>query len=127
MAVAILPETRLKLKSREISFASNLILSCQSFWKFCTEHGSITAVPCANFSKRLATEMGVMDERDFAIFRFKMRFERVLYIVTTPGSTTEHHNPSITARWTIHSYHDSATKFTSTKQKLNEMFSLNNN
>ena len=40
--------------------------------KFCTEHGSITAVLCAKFQIDWTIETGVMDERDFARFEFKM-------------------------------------------------------
>ena len=40
-------ELHLELKSREISFAHSLFLSCQIFLKFVTEHGSITAVNTA--------------------------------------------------------------------------------
>ena len=42
-------ETHPKLKSREISFVHNVRFSCPIFLKFCTEHGSITAVLCAKF------------------------------------------------------------------------------
>ena len=37
-------KTHLKLKSREISFIHNIRFSCPIVLKFCTEHGSITAV-----------------------------------------------------------------------------------
>ena len=43
------PETHLKTKSREISFAHNFRFNCPIVLKFCTEHGSDTAVPCAKF------------------------------------------------------------------------------
>ena len=42
-------KTHLKLKSREISFVHNIRFSCPIVLKFCTEHGSITAVLCATF------------------------------------------------------------------------------
>ena len=38
------PETHLKLKSREISFAHNFLINYSIISKFCTEHGSDTAV-----------------------------------------------------------------------------------
>ena len=63
-------ETRLKLKSREISFAHNVLISCQIALKICTGHGSITAVLCVNFQNDLITETDVMDERDFTRFEF---------------------------------------------------------
>ena len=55
-------------KSREISFTHNLILSYQIILKFCTEHGSDTAVFCAKFQKDWIIEANVMEERDFAGF-----------------------------------------------------------
>ena len=36
--------------------------------KFCTEHGSITAVLCANFQNDFTTKMDVMDEQEFTRF-----------------------------------------------------------
>ena len=44
-----------KLKSREISFARNALLSNQIILKFYTEHGSDTAVLCAKFENDLTT------------------------------------------------------------------------
>ena len=64
-------ETHLKIKSREISFAHNLLISCQIALKICTGHGSITAVLCANFQNNLTTEMNETDERHFARFEFR--------------------------------------------------------
>ena len=55
-------KTHLKFKSRENSFAHNVLFSFQ-IWIF-TE--SITVVLCANFQNDLATEIDVLDERDFA-------------------------------------------------------------
>ena len=63
-----------KLKSREISFAHNLLPSCQIVSTFYTEHGSATAVLCAKIQNDLTTEMDVMDERDFTRFRFTKSF-----------------------------------------------------
>ena len=42
-------ETCLKLKSREISFVQNIHFNCQMVLKLCIEHGTDTAVLCANF------------------------------------------------------------------------------
>ena len=57
-----LTEIHLKLKSREISFVHNLMLSCQIIFKFSTEHGSVTAMLCANCQKDLTTEVDDMEE-----------------------------------------------------------------
>ena len=57
-----------KLKSSENLFDLNLLLCCQIILKFCTEHGSITAVLCANFQNDLTTKMDVMDEQEFKRF-----------------------------------------------------------
>ena len=54
-------------------------------WEFCEEHSNAIAVLCAKFQNDLTTETGVMDERDFARFEFKMRFGRISYIVPGPG------------------------------------------
>ena len=62
-------EIHLKLKSREISFAHNSCFSWSIALKFYTEHGSNTAVLCAKFQTEWTD---VMDERDIAIFEFKM-------------------------------------------------------
>ena len=62
----------LELKYHEISFGHNLLLSCQIILKFCTEHGSITAVLCANFQNDLATEIGILGVQVSAKFEFKM-------------------------------------------------------
>ena len=59
----------LQLKSREIALAHNLFPSCQIVLKFCTEHGSITAVLCANFQNYLTYELDVMGERDLSLRR----------------------------------------------------------
>ena len=66
-----LKDTRPKrILNRKISFAHNLLLSCITVLKFCTEHGSITAVLCANFQNDLTTEVNAMNEisRDFSFF-----------------------------------------------------------
>ena len=60
----------LKLKSREILFAHNSLLSWQIVLKFCTEHGSNTAVLCANFENDLSTYINTVDKQDFARFEF---------------------------------------------------------
>ena len=62
------PETHFKLKSREVSFAHNLFRKWPIVLKFCTEHGSDTAVLCATFQNDWTIETDVMDEREFARF-----------------------------------------------------------
>ena len=59
-------KTQLKPISRKISFAHHLFLSYLIALKFCTEHGSFTAVLCPKFQNDLATKTNLMDERDFA-------------------------------------------------------------
>ena len=49
-------ESHLKLKSREISFVQNTRFNDSIFWKFCTEHDSITTVFSAKFQDDLTTE-----------------------------------------------------------------------
>ena len=51
-----LSETHLKPKSREISYAQNSLLSHQIVFKFCTEHGSVTAMLCVKFQNDWTTE-----------------------------------------------------------------------
>ena len=59
-------EICLKLNSRKISSFRNLFLSCAIILKFCTEHGSDTAMLCANFQNDWTTEVCVIGERDSA-------------------------------------------------------------
>ena len=65
-------------------------LVVQSFWKFCTEHCSITAVFCAKLQNDSTFDTDVMDQRDFARFEFKMRFGRISYIAQDPQSNFTH-------------------------------------
>ena len=74
-------ETRLKPKYREISFVHHSFFSNPIVLKFCTEHGSDTAVL---LQSDRTTETDVTAERDFARFEFKMSFERVSYIAQHP-------------------------------------------
>ena len=65
----------LKLKSHEFSFYHNLSFSCQIILKFCSEHGSTTAVLCAKFQNDLTTAMDDLNWQDFfERFEFKMHF-----------------------------------------------------
>ena len=77
-------ETHLKLKSCEISFVHNIHLNCPMGLKFCTEHGSDTAVLCAKFQTDRWTEAWVMSKRDFVRFEFKMNFGRISHIAQGP-------------------------------------------
>ena len=63
---------KISLKTHKNSFAHNLLCSCPNIVKFCTGHGSITAMPCAKFQSDWAIEMGDMNEQDFTRFEFKM-------------------------------------------------------
>ena len=82
--ISVLCETRLKLKFREILIARNILLRCQMVVKFCTEHGSITAVLCANFQNDLTIEIDVLKERHFVRFEFKLSFKWISCITTAP-------------------------------------------
>ena len=73
----------LKLKSREISFAPNLIRSCQIILHFFTKYGNDTAVLCAKFKNDPTTDMNDMDERDIARFEFEWSFGGISYIATS--------------------------------------------
>ena len=77
-------ETRLKRKSREISFVHDIRFNCPIGLKFCIEHGSDTAVLCAKFQSDQSIEAWVMDKRDFTRFEFKMNFGRISYIAQGP-------------------------------------------
>ena len=48
-----------------------LFSSDQIILKFCTEHGSITAMLCAKIQNNLTTEMDIIDEWVFVKFEFK--------------------------------------------------------
>ena len=86
-------ETHLELKSHEISLVHNIRFKCLIDLKFCTGHGSDTAVLCAKFQGDGSTEAFVMGKRDFARFEFKMNFGRISYIAhgtTDVSSRTLH-------------------------------------
>ena len=73
--IAYPSKRHLKLKSCKISFPHNLLLSCQIVFKFCTEHGSITAVLCTKFKNNSTNNMGAMREWNFMRFEFNMRLD----------------------------------------------------
>ena len=58
---------------------------CPIVLKFCTEHGSDTAVLCIKFQDDCATERDVIDEQDFA--RFQLKKTRTSGFVATPRHT----------------------------------------
>ena len=60
-------ETHMKRKVCEILIAHNFFFSHEITLKFCTEHGSITAVLCANLRNDFATEMDVLSEKNSKI------------------------------------------------------------
>ena len=81
-------ETHLKLKSREISLAVNLFLSCQIILKFCTEHGNDTAVLCAKFQNDLTINMVVMEEwalmrLTWVLHRLPLRARYAIFLVSS--------------------------------------------
>ena len=66
------PSENLALEPREVSFVRNLFIYDPIVLKFCTEHGSITAVLFARFQNNWFTKMGVIGERGLARFEFKV-------------------------------------------------------
>ena len=54
----------------QIPFAHNSFISCQIVLKFCTEHGSVTAMLCTKFQNDLISEMDVMNEQNLPRFKF---------------------------------------------------------
>ena len=78
----VLWDIRHKLKSWEILFPKNILLVYHIVLKICTEHGCDTAMLCAKFENDITTEMTVLNGRDFARFKFVMRFWRISNIAT---------------------------------------------
>ena len=75
-----------RLKSREILFAQNVCLCWPIVLKFAQSTGGDTdRHSLSNISKNLTADMGVVDERDFTKFRFKLSFSGLSFIVTCPG------------------------------------------
>ena len=77
-------KTRLGPKSREVSFAHNLSLNYPLVLKFCTEHGSRTAVLCSKFQNNRTTDTHDMDEPDFTRLGLEMSFGRISYTAQPP-------------------------------------------
>ena len=69
-------ETQLKELSWNL-FVHNINLSCPIILKFCTKHGSGTAMLCAKFRNDWATEKYLMGIQDFT--RFELRWVSELY------------------------------------------------
>ena len=71
-------ETHFKPKSREISFASNSLLSWRIVLKFCTEYDSTLC----KISKHSTTDFDTVEKRDWMIGEFKMSFGSISYMTT---------------------------------------------
>ena len=61
------PEIHLRHISRKISFVQDYIRIQLLILKFCTEHGSVTAVLCAKFQNDWMMGMGEINERDLCL------------------------------------------------------------
>ena len=94
-------ETHHKLKSHDISFVHNSFLSCSIISKFCTEHGSDTAVLWTKFQNDWATEMDVMGDQDLSL-----RWVSEVYILYCykPPKIPQRVTTDLTKR---HSFHES--------------------
>ena len=68
-AFLYLPETHLKPKSCEISFAHNFSVT-KSFWNFAQN----TSMLCAKFRNDWTTEVDVLDKQGVTRFEFKMSY-----------------------------------------------------
>ena len=67
-------ESFFNFKSGKVSCAHHLLRSNEVILRFGVEHNSDIAVHCATFQTDKATEMGVMNEKIFARFDFKVSF-----------------------------------------------------
>ena len=63
-------KTHLKLNFCHILFSHHSFISCQIVFKFCTKHGSDTAMLCAKFQNKLKSKIDVMNEQVFVKFEF---------------------------------------------------------
>ena len=63
-----------KFNSCDIYDAHNLLMGCQIILKFCTEHGSGTAMLCAKFWNDLTNVMDAMYDWDLEEFELKAEF-----------------------------------------------------
>ena len=75
-----------KLKFRKMSFIHNICYCYLIVLKFCTEHGSITAVLCAKFQNHWTTEKNAMDRWHFMRFDLKLSLRQMLTTAMAPGS-----------------------------------------
>ena len=75
-----------KLKFRKMSLIHNICYSCLIVLKFCTEHGSITAVLCAKFQNHWTTDKNAMDRWHFMRFDLKRSLRQMLTTAMAPGS-----------------------------------------
>ena len=75
-------EMHLQTKSHEILFAHSWLLICKTVSKICTEHGSITAVLCANFQNDL---MGWMFWMNKILWDSEFEFELLEMVKPEPN------------------------------------------
>ena len=73
----------------------------QIILKFCTEHGSITAVLYAKFQNDWATQEWIRDKRDFARFEFQMSLYPILQ---QPLNTRQKPSGMLLESWVQHLY-----------------------
>ena len=78
-----------KIKSHESCLPKPFFHNYLIILKFCTEHGSDTAMLCAKFLNDWATERNVMDEWVFARSQFTITFTGVSYTTTNPNHFME--------------------------------------
>ena len=78
----------------QVSFAHNIHFSCQITLKFCTEHGSITAMLCAKFKNDWMTELWVWSD----ILYCSSPLECVLQLCLVVSSNCLGINPWLSAR-----------------------------
>ena len=70
----ILSKISLKIKTQNIWYACNINLYCPTVSKFCTEHGSVTAVLCAKFSNLWTIKNVFIGKQNILRFELMSRF-----------------------------------------------------
>ena len=75
---------QLTCKSCEIKLACNISFAWCIILKFCTEHGSNTAMLCAKFENYTSIAKWLIDRHDLERFELKTDFGRIWCIVTSP-------------------------------------------
>ena len=86
--ISYLSETHLWPKSRENSFAQNVIRSCSIVLKFCTKRDSDAVVLGGKLQNDWIIEMHVMDERYFVRCGFNVHVSigQIFYTAQPPGT-----------------------------------------